>query len=745
MARKASITSRLNKLINDLKVKRQSDALNSLIWKLEQIAMEKEEAKIQPMELFLDIVESYQEQVADPKLYESMLNNAEVIYDDIFFLGAETPDFEQKASVFRAIAKGDGISAQGFFDRALYFSFSDKELYVALANGIAKKKKNREIFSQIKDYALNVREYIVDDMSYLTHLLRMVERLDRATSGAAMVTILKEELVKVQRSNGLYDVDPVKLAQVEQNVREAAATIDAGRDLLDILERKCNSIEAVANSLEAKSEDVRRMTEAFLITKTANAKQELQDAIFAYEEEQKQAVLFEKDAFLEQMFNEAEIKVSKIKTQAKTITSTAAAEMQVLGRDADALIRRIENSTRDDEKIKKILEKTRKDDDVMKALERIANMRPEDLDNIAAFSKRAMAPGAVPPPIPAGQPMPGPGGQPLPPMGQPMPPVMGPDGRPVMDIRPIPSVNPFLDVNVPFQKRYALVMAEKQKRMEKGELYHEMFDDVLTAVMENVNPYLIGPSGCGKTYMVKQIGELLNIDCTDIGYINEEYDILGYVTAMGTYSESNFYRLYKYGGIAFCDELDNGNSKATVKLNSFLSNQLDSCYHFPGGEKVLRHPSFRVIAAGNTDGNGADVNYNTREKIEESVQQRMIPIYVDYDNRVEKSILSDYPEWFEFACAFRKATTRWQEVSGVPAQGIFTTRDAYRIKQYLDNGSFTPQKVMNYEFVQTKEPEYLGFLKEELEKLIKPKTKARDVYALFAAQVDAVRKKGKGM
>ena len=279
--------------------------------------------------------------------------------------------------------------------------------------------------------------------------------------------------------------------------------------------------------------------------------------------------------------------------------------------------------------------------------------------------------------------------------------------------------------------------------MAEGELFHETFDDVITAIMEDVNPYLIGPSGCGKTYMVKQIGELLNIECTDIGYINEEYDILGYVTAMGDYNESNFYRLYKYGGIAFCDELDNGNAKATVKLNSFLTNQEDSYYFFPGGERVDKHKNFRVVAAGNTDGSGADINYNTRERIEESVQQRMIPIFVDYDNRVEKEILKDYPDWFEFACYFRKATSRWGEVSGMPAQGIFTTRDAFRVRQYLDNGSFMPRNIIKYEFILTKEPEYLGFLEEEISKLLKAEKKTNKIYSLFAQEVEEIRKRGK--
>ena len=84
-----------------------------------------------------------------------------------------------------------------------------------------------------------------------------------------------------------------------------------------------------------------------------------------------------------------------------------------------------------------------------------------------------------------------------------------------------------------------------------------------------------------------------------------------------------------------------------------------------------------------------------------------------------------------------------EEACGMPAQGIFTTRDAYRIKQYMDNGSFTPEKIMNYEFVQTKEPEYLGFLKEALAKKIKSDSKAYGLYQMFAEQVDSIRKKGK--
>ena len=113
----------------------------------------------------------------------------------------------------------------------------------------------------------------------------------------------------------------------------------------------------------------------------------------------------------------------------------------------------------------------------------------------------------------------------------------------------IPGVNPLLDESKNFADRYKEAMDKKAYLIATGEHFHNKFDDVLTAVMENSNPYLIGPSGCGKTYMVSQIAKILGMEFIDIGYINEEYDILGFQTANGGYSRPNFYRCYKYGKI----------------------------------------------------------------------------------------------------------------------------------------------------------------------------------------------------
>jgi ABC-type dipeptide/oligopeptide/nickel transport system ATPase component len=282
-------------------------------------------------------------------------------------------------------------------------------------------------------------------------------------------------------------------------------------------------------------------------------------------------------------------------------------------------------------------------------------------------------------------------------------------------------------------------MKKKQYMVAMGEHFHKMFDDVLIAVMENSNPYLIGPSGCGKTFMVSQIARILGMDFIDIGYINEEYDILGFQTANGGYSRPNFYRCYKYGKIAFCDELDNGNSRATVKLNSFLSNLKEASYSFPNGENVRRHPNFRIIGAGNTDGNGADSNYNSREKIEESVQQRFTPIYIGYDNEVEKKILADYPDWYSFLVLFRMATDEWGRNNYGDAPGIITTRDATRIKKYRDNNSFDMEKILEYEFIQTKDITYLAFIEDHIKKNIAGYENASTIFNAFSSMINSRR------
>ena len=273
-----------------------------------------------------------------------------------------------------------------------------------------------------------------------------------------------------------------------------------------------------------------------------------------------------------------------------------------------------------------------------------------------------------------------------------------------------PKVNYFFDNRIPFEERFDKFLQIKDKLESQGEIFHEKFDDVAKFVMKGRAPYLYGPSGCGKTYMVNnQLASILNANVVTNGYVIYEQDILGYTnSATGQYVPGNFYRCYKYGDIIFLDELDNGVANATVVLNGFTGGN-NTSYTFPDGLNTKRHPNFRMIAAGNTNGSGRTVAHNTRQKMDESVMQRLKAVECGYDNRIEDRILVDYQDWLSFVKQFRKAVENISTISGEPNTiGIFTTRDAEELKEDLEDNSFDMEKLLQYYFIQTKDVDTLN-------------------------------------
>lgn len=274
------------------------------------------------------------------------------------------------------------------------------------------------------------------------------------------------------------------------------------------------------------------------------------------------------------------------------------------------------------------------------------------------------------------------------------------------------TVNYYFDNSKKFKERFKELMEKKAALEETGEVFHEVFDDVLTMILQNDTPYLYGPSGCGKTYMIKeQIPKLLGVDVVTNGFIRFEQDAVGYTNAgTGAYVPSITYRCYKYGKFCFYDELDKSNPHAANILLPFISREKDSTYTFPDGVTVRRHPNFRIITAGNTRLTGSTQAYNTSQKLDEALNQRIMPVNVDYDNRIEKEILHDYPEWFEFITNYREALekTALDGSSEKNSIGTITCRDVVDIKDHLDADSFSVEKLLQYHFIETKDADYLN-------------------------------------
>ena len=137
--------------------------------------------------------------------------------------------------------------------------------------------------------------------------------------------------------------------------------------------------------------------------------------------------------------------------------------------------------------------------------------------------------------------------------------------------------------------------------------------------------------------------------------------IKGFTDANGTYQPSCFYEAFTKGGLFMLDEMDASSPEALVMLNAAIANRY---FDFPApiGRKDA-HPDFRVIAARNTEGFGADDQYTGRQRIDQSTIDRFISIDMDYDPRIDRAAATDRDgktdeQLVTFATALRKAVAK---------------------------------------------------------------------------------------
>lgn len=665
----------------------------------------------------IDLLAELAERILVLKKYgriKEALDDAEEIYSTVIPLGEKTDNYEFLKAVFLKIFEKDGIYAFDIFSAPLYASFSDKLIYISVMNSLLYIHNVRENIELITNYAVAVRQYFTDEQSFAVSVINAAEKLSLAGDKSE---VMKSLISLAQRSAGIYDVSEEQLNAADINTRKAEM-------LLESTEKKLAASEKHSASYKALAESCEQTLKSISVSETQSIRSEASAAILdvkrAYEEmlasEQKR-LDFDKDKILRDILDSADKKIRELRMISESIKESTSADLYRINTEANKAAERAAAMLQSDE-IKDIIKELNQTDGLIEKIIHVEQFSRKFDENTSQVK-------AVPISVPAAS----------------VP--VSPEINEMYSTPPDMTVNFFFNESIPFTERFEELNRKKEKDInENGALYHGRFNDVITAVIENSNPYLIGPSGCGKTFLVEQIASLLGVEFIDIGYINEEYDIIGFQTASGGYNYPAFYRAYKYGGIVFCDEFDNSNSRAAVKLNSFMSGGRNASYCFPNGERVMRHPNFRIIAAGNTAGSGADRNYSTREKIEESVQQRFTAMYVSYDNRLEKQILSAYPQWFDFAVQFRNATDKWSRANDCSAPGIFTTRDAATIKKYLDHKSFDEAAIIDYEFIETKDTEYLLYLVKQMEEYYSEERESSAIFELFRKRVSEIAENG---
>lgn len=166
---------------------------------------------------------------------------------------------------------------------------------------------------------------------------------------------------------------------------------------------------------------------------------------------------------------------------------------------------------------------------------------------------------------------------------------------------------------------------------------HARFPLVLMAAANNVPVMLVGPAGSGKTSAALAVSEALGIgfDCLSVNPQTSKSDLFGYKDAGGTYHQSGFAGCYRDGGVFLLDEIDAGNPGVLTGMNAAAAGSVMPTQ----GGLIRRHDQFRLIAAANTFGQGADRQYVGRNQLDAATLDRFFVIEWPIDEGLEAACI----------------------------------------------------------------------------------------------------------
>jgi len=184
---------------------------------------------------------------------------------------------------------------------------------------------------------------------------------------------------------------------------------------------------------------------------------------------------------------------------------------------------------------------------------------------------------------------------------------------------------------------------------------HKQFEQLLIIAAQKLPTLVVGPAGTGKTHAAAQVAEALERDfyTMSVGAQTSKADIIGYMSANGTYVGTHFREAYENGGVFLMDEIDAGNANVIIQVNAALSNGLCS---FPD-KMVKRHEDFIFLASANTFGDGASRQYVGRNQLDAATLDRFVFLEWKIDEDLEEVMAggtSDGKKWLQVVRGLRE-------------------------------------------------------------------------------------------
>lgn len=236
-------------------------------------------------------------------------------------------------------------------------------------------------------------------------------------------------------------------------------------------------------------------------------------------------------------------------------------------------------------------------------------------------------------------------------------------------------VNRWIERNLKDQIR-VIHFTDNIKRTKKIEgKFHEKLPDLINYLQAGFNVLLTGATGSGKTTGAIQASEALGLPfgAISVGLQTSKSDILGFISASGTYISTPFRDCYEKGGVFIMDEIDAGNSNVLIVLNSALSNGF--C-NFPD-KQVKRHKNFKFVGTANTAGRGRDLHYVGRNALDLATLDRFITIEWGYSQNIEKQLPKEVIDMMKRARKY---------IDDKNLDGVISTRSGFVVTELIDRG-----------------------------------------------------------
>ncbi len=642
-------------------------------------------------------------------------NTFDRLLDTVHFLlpqGMETKDYSaiKEIIINNFVAYDFREISEGVLDKKLYALFNNRLDYIQIVRLILSSETLKEHYQDIVSYASEVSPYCINPSVLKNELISFMDGLEKELG--PITDYHDKRLIEVKKRVGVYPIGEKTLANISAEAEKAQGLIEkleAMDQNIDTFQERINTLTTEGKKIIEGSVELGKKTignyadEAVrsMNQKVDEARKEMIEKLDQYLLSLQASFKSSSDQVFNKLLEEASSKMRDLRLAASTLQSTTTSELIRLQDAANSSLDTLKDYLSNDEKLKKLLGSIDQEKQIKEMMSQIATLQKQTVVVSNTPQEEASKETGV---------------------------YVSGNSRLIVPMGPnvtLPSegshkgILTAFDESISFDKRFAQVMALKKKRSEQGELFHELTDEVIRCVMEGDWVYLWGPSGCGKTHLMRQVASLLGLDYIDNGKITGNYSIIGYNDPQGRYRATPTFVATTYGKLLGYDELDNGDADSIVSLNGIYSSSLEVIQNpkkkvfVTFGEDMIvpMSPNFRMMAAGNTNGEGENEEFSSRGKLDESVLERMTPIEFKYDNGVEERLFGEHTNWYHLFANFRKACDSWARRQGKNSvSGIASTRDAEAIARYIEHNSKTVDEVLRQKFIQTKGPDYLNYL-----------------------------------